>query len=135
MYDHILLPLAPELPNNTARAVNAARAMLNDDGTLTPLIVLEVPPGYAAQFLTEDQIEELVAREKSRLVEEGTALTGVEPKIVLGHPARTILDEAEENGIDCIVISSHRPGLSDYLLGSTAQRVVRRANCSVHVLR
>ena len=36
---------------------------------------------------------------------------------------------------DCIVIGSHKPGLIDYLLGSTAARVVRHAPCAVHVLR
>ena len=40
-----------------------------------------------------------------------------------------------ETDTDCVVIASHRPGLQDYLLGSTAARVVRHAACSVHVLR
>ncbi|MET0093936.1 MAG: universal stress protein [Sedimenticola sp.] len=30
---------------------------------------------------------------------------------------------------------AHRPGLSDFFLGSTAARIMRYANCSVHVLR
>ena len=34
-----------------------------------------------------------------------------------------------------IVIASHDPGLADYLLGSTAGRVVRHAHCSVLVVR
>jgi universal stress protein F len=33
------------------------------------------------------------------------------------------------------VIASHRPGIQDYFLGSTASRVVRHANCTVHVMR
>ena len=56
-------------------------------------------------------------------------------EVVVGHPGRTITDYADENGIDCIVIASHQPGLQDYFLGSTAARVVRHAHCAVHVLR
>jgi nucleotide-binding universal stress UspA family protein len=52
-----------------------------------------------------------------------------------GHIGRTIADYAAEAAVDCIVIGSHRPGLTDYFLGSTAARVVRHAPCAVHVLR
>ena len=46
-----------------------------------------------------------------------------------------ILAEAEEWGADLIVIGSHRPAMSTYLLGSNAKTVVRHANCSVLVVR
>ena len=61
--------------------------------------------------------------------------TDVTPVVVDGHSARTILDYAEEHGVDCIVMASHRPDITDYFLGSTAARVVRHAACAVHVLR
>jgi nucleotide-binding universal stress UspA family protein len=47
----------------------------------------------------------------------------------------TILETAKEIGADLIVIASHRPGLQDYFLGSTAARVVRHAECAVLVDR
>jgi universal stress protein F len=43
--------------------------------------------------------------------------------------------EADEWGADLIVIGSHRPAMSTYLLGSTAKSVVRHATCSVLVVR
>ena len=46
-----------------------------------------------------------------------------------------ILRFAGETGCDLIVIGSHRPELSDFLLGPNAARVVRHANCSVLVVR
>lgn len=55
--------------------------------------------------------------------------------VVEGHSGRTILDYAEETGSDLIVIASHRPGMGDMLMGSTATQVVRHAKCAVHVLR
>jgi len=42
---------------------------------------------------------------------------------------------AQEKGVDLIIIASHRPGLQDYFLGSTAAKVVRHAKCSVLVIR
>lgn len=48
---------------------------------------------------------------------------------------RVITEYANKSDIDCVVIGSHKPGLRDYFLGSTAARVVRHAKCAVHVLR
>ena len=62
-------------------------------------------------------------------------LANVTAVVVKGHSGRTIIDVAAEKSADCIVIGSHKPGLIDYLLGSTAARVVRHAPCAVHVLR
>jgi len=42
---------------------------------------------------------------------------------------------AKEKDVDLIIIASHRPGLQDYFLGSTAAKVVRHATCSVLVVR
>jgi nucleotide-binding universal stress UspA family protein len=59
----------------------------------------------------------------------------IEIDIRLGHTYKVILDVADEKEVDLIVIASHRPGFQDYYLGSTAAKVVRHANCSVHVVR
>ena len=52
-----------------------------------------------------------------------------------GHSYDTILEVAKEKDVNLIIIASHRPGLQDYFLGSTAAKVVRHANCSVLVVR
>jgi nucleotide-binding universal stress UspA family protein len=46
-----------------------------------------------------------------------------------------IMRYADEAGCDLIVMASHRPELSDYLLGPNAARVVRHARQSVLVVR
>jgi nucleotide-binding universal stress UspA family protein len=49
-----------------------------------------------------------------------------------GHPVSGILDFAAENGCDLIVMGTHGRGvLSHILLGSVAERVVRKAKCPV----
>lgn len=53
-----------------------------------------------------------------------------------GQPARTIVDFADERGVDHIVIGSHgRSGVSRVLLGSVAEAVARRANVPVTIVR
>ena len=46
-----------------------------------------------------------------------------------------ILETAEKVEADLIIIGSHRPTMSDFLLGPNAARVVRHAECSVLVVR
>ncbi|TQQ81707.1 universal stress protein [Halonotius roseus] len=53
----------------------------------------------------------------------------------IGRPATEILDYAENNDIDQIVIGSHgRSGLDRILLGSVAETVTRRAQIPVAVI-
>ncbi len=53
----------------------------------------------------------------------------------IGSIYSEILSEADEWGADLIVVGSHRPAMSTYLLGSNAKTIVRHAKCSVLVVR
>ncbi len=60
----------------------------------------------------------------------------VETETVVGRPSRAIVEYADGNDIDAIVIGSHgRDGLSRILLGSVAETVVRRSPVPVTVVR
>lgn len=48
---------------------------------------------------------------------------------------RSILVPIDISEAELIVIASHKPGFSTYLLGSTAAAVVRHAKCPVLVVR
>jgi nucleotide-binding universal stress UspA family protein len=53
-----------------------------------------------------------------------------------GSPVEAIVDYAQEQQIDMIVIATHgRTGLSHVLLGSVAERIVREAHCPVLTIR
>ncbi|SPY78283.1 Universal stress protein F [Providencia rustigianii] len=56
-------------------------------------------------------------------------------KISIGSAKDEILDYAEEINADLIVVGSHHPSTSTYLLGSTASAIVRHAKTSVFVVR
>jgi nucleotide-binding universal stress UspA family protein len=62
----------------------------------------------------------------------GVQGVSVQPRLVEGEPASTIVDLARETGADMIVIGSHgRTGVSRLLMGSVAEHVVRMASCPV----
>jgi nucleotide-binding universal stress UspA family protein len=54
----------------------------------------------------------------------------------VGEPAAEILSFAKANGIDLLVLGTHgRTGLEHALMGSIAERVVRRSHCPVLTVR
>ncbi|PWE33774.1 universal stress protein [Maritimibacter sp. 55A14] len=55
--------------------------------------------------------------------------------VATGNAYEQILQTAAQAGTDLIVIGAHKPDFKDYLLGPNAARVVRHADCSVHVVR
>ncbi len=60
----------------------------------------------------------------------------IHAKAELGTPDVNIVDEAKNENVDLIVISTHgRTGLSHILVGSVTERVVRHASCPVLSIR
>ncbi len=55
--------------------------------------------------------------------------------VAKGSVYECIIKTAEEIHADLIIMSAHRPGLKDYLLGPNAGKVVRHSDRSVLVVR
>ena len=134
MYSNILVPMALD-HGLSGGLLETAQNLMAPDGRITALHVFEAPFGLASATLTETFKAEGLLRAQALIQEKVGDLPFITPKIVEGHVHRTIVDFAAEHQVDCIIMGSHKPGLSDYLLGSTAARVVRHAQCSVHVYR
>ena len=57
-------------------------------------------------------------------------------EVVTGHPAEEILRYAEENKIDLILIASHgRSGVRRWVLGSVADKILRKSKVPVWLVR
>jgi nucleotide-binding universal stress UspA family protein len=57
-------------------------------------------------------------------------------KTLMGRPFQEIVRYARDNNIDLIVLSTHgRGGLAHVLVGSTTEKVVRKAHCPVLTVR
>ncbi|NOD75367.1 MULTISPECIES: universal stress protein [unclassified Ruegeria] len=134
MYKKVLVPMALD-HGISQHTLEVARALSENGADIIALHVYEMPQGSVSAYLDKSVVAEGFDRARLKLLEKVEGLEGVTPEIVKGHTARTIIDYATSRSIDCIVIGSHQPGLSDYFLGSTASRVVRHAPCAVHVHR
>ena len=136
MYKTILVPIDLADLDKGRATLDLAKKLGADGGTIRLLNVVEDIPSYAVAELPTGLVEKSVANARKMLDGVAEAATGpVEVEVRAGHANSAILAAAEDCGADLIIIGSHRPGLQDYLLGSTAGRVVRHSACSVLVVR
>lgn len=134
MYKSILVPVATDHSRDVDGAFAVARQLLAPGGTIHALTVQDHITAVSEAYVPMDiqsQITDAIREDFERMVpDDVTSRT-----FLHGAPSAQILSHAETVKADCIVIASHRPGLADYLIGSTAGRVVRHATCAVHILR
>ncbi|RBI84017.1 universal stress protein [Rhodosalinus halophilus] len=135
MYKHILVPISFEEGRDATGAIEVAKALSDEGARVTLLHVIERLPSYAISYMPQDYVTNARKAIEEELSNMASGVPGAEAIVIDGHAGRTILDWADENHPDCIVIASHRPGMQDLLLGSTATQVVRHAACAVHVIR
>ncbi|RKD93804.1 universal stress protein [Halopiger aswanensis] len=113
------------------------------DDEIVLLRVVEVADSFTEA--TIQAIEETLADRRKAASEtlredltELVTTTDVEYRVetAAGDPAREVVRFAEEHDVDHIIVGSHgREGVSRVLLGSVAERIVRRAPVSVTVVR
>jgi nucleotide-binding universal stress UspA family protein len=97
------------------------------------VVVLDESNAINQREMAEHQarLQEFVARELADSVKG----LRVREKVVGGQAFGAIVDCAESERVDLIVMSSHgRSGLSRMLIGSVTDKVVRRAPCPVLVV-
>ena len=138
MYDRILLPTDGSRGNS--RAVEQAIGLAaQSDARLHVLFVVEDLP-YAPEMMdgqVEARLRE-IGEEAISDIRQHAADAGVSVETALedGTPHRSILEYADEEGMDLIVMGTHgRSGLDRYLLGSVTERVVRGADTPVLTVR
>jgi nucleotide-binding universal stress UspA family protein len=77
--------------------------------------------------------EDLFDRARREATAAGADL---ETELVVGSPGRAIVEYVTDHDVDHVVMGSHgRSGLSRLILGSVAERVLRRAPATVTVVR
>jgi len=135
MYRHILIPVALDHETLIGRKLENARHLLADGGRITLLTVLENIPGFVSEFVTMKIDNHLTDKIEAKLREATGGDEAVSCAVVTGKPGVQIAHFAEAQDVDLIIVGSHHPSAQDYFLGSTASRVVRRAGCSVFVVR
>jgi len=102
---------------------------------LSPLTVGEMPPTVFNDAFREIEIDAQTQLQKAL---DRVRRAGIESDsiIVEGIPFQTIIDTAQDQHADLIVMGTHgRTGLTHIFMGSVAEKVVRLAPCSVLVTR
>ncbi|HEY4140242.1 MAG TPA: universal stress protein [Pseudolabrys sp.] len=140
MYKQILVPVDLADTDLVKPAISTAVSMAKASGgsvrlvnvlPMTPVMLAEyVPPDFdAQQRRTAEDALSIIARECG-LDEAHMSWT-----VCQGGIYHEVLEQAKAINADLIVMSSHRPAMRTYFLGSNAGHVVRYAKCSVLVVR
>lgn len=135
MYHNILVPISFDADRDTSAPLKLAQTLSTPDAQITLLHVIEHVPSYAISYISADYMAEARLAIQAELQELAAQVPNGKAVVIEGHSGRSILDWADTNKPDLIIIASHRPGMQDLLLGSTAAQVVRHAHCAVHVVR
>ena len=94
------------------------------------------PDLYNVNIVDEETINKLRERLLKCVNEDTKSKLSVEAIIIQGVPFAEIIRTAKECKIDLIVLGTHgRTGLSHALMGSVAEKVVRKAPCPVLTIR
>ncbi|MFN3336467.1 MAG: universal stress protein [Thermomicrobium sp.] len=108
---------------------------------LWSLSVIETPQWATATVGEVDEQRRLIEQELERLQEaarQQAAEYGIELHTItrIGHPAQLLVQEAQRGMFNLLVIGhSGHSGVWGIFLGTTADKVVRHAPCSVLVVR
>ena len=143
MADHVLVPM-----DASTMAERALAFALEEHPNARITVVHVINPLEDAYVASDDDLyaqfsalKEAARRRAENLfeeVEETAAAAGreVETELVIGQPARLIVELAEDRDADQIVIGSHgRSGVARILLGSVAETVSRRSPVPVTIVK
>ena len=140
MFKSILVPIDLSDTDLAKPAVeNAAALQRASNGTVRLLSILPSMPPMLAEYVPTDFDSQQVgsAQEALNIIARESGITSSKVSTVVrqGGIYHEILEEAAACGADLIVMTSHRPAMRTYFLGSNAGHVVRYAQCSVLVVR
>jgi len=140
MYKKILVPVDLADTELAKPAVETAVSMAKAAGGMVRLVnVLPMTPVMLAEYVPPDfDVQQRKSSEDAlAIVARECGLDGsrVSTSVRQGGIYHEVLEEARDFGADLIVMSSHRPAMRTYFLGSNAGHVVRYAKCSVLVVR
>ncbi|WP_306060755.1 universal stress protein [Natronococcus wangiae] len=141
MAERILVPY-----DRSPLAIEALELVFEEfpDATVIALYVIEVPASRWAQLVgpelqipiterVEEYADNVLESARETVSEHGRSL---ETTVATGEPDHRIVATAEEEAVDLIVVGSHgQEGISRVLLGSVAEKVVRRSPVPVLVVR
>jgi nucleotide-binding universal stress UspA family protein len=140
MFKSILVPIDLADTDLAKPAIATAVSLSNaSNGTVRLLNVLQMTPVMLAEYVPADfDVQQRQSSEDALAIvarEAGLEPSRISSVVRQGGIYHEILEEAQAIKADLIVMTSHRPAMKTYFLGSNAGHVVRYAKCSVLVVR
>ena len=140
MFNKILVPVDLAEAELAKPAIETAVSMARASGGMVRLLnVMPMTPVMLAEYVPPDfEVQQKSAAEEALEIvgkETGLPPNQISTVVRQGGIYHEILEEQRNMGANLIVMSSHRPAMKTYFLGSNAGHVVRYAKCSVLVLR
>ena len=140
MFQKILVPVDLADPDFVKPALDTAVELARASGGAVRLInVIPMTPVMLAEYVPPDfDVQQRGSAEEALATiskESGLDAAKVSTVVRQGGIYHEVLEEAKVFGCDVIVMSSHRPAMKTYFLGSNAGHMVRYAKCSVLVVR
>lgn len=136
--------IATDGSESARRATNAAIELAHLSGAkiyaasvIDRSIYSSTPEDQGWEEAMYDRFREL-AEEAVSYVEKTAKNAGLEVESILleGHPAEEIVNFAEKNGVDLIIVGSlGKSGIERFLIGSVSENVFRNAKGPVLVVR
>lgn len=142
MSKRVLVPV--DQSEHAEHATDVAMELFPDATLVLLHVINPAEAGYSAQASIPSFSEEWYEHEKASAQEVFDELEAqaaehgidVERVVEVGKPTRVIVEYAEDQDVDHVVMGSHgRQGVSRVLLGSVAETVVRRSPVPVTVTR
>jgi nucleotide-binding universal stress UspA family protein len=140
MFQKILVPVDLADPEFVKPALTTSVELATASGGLVRLInVIPMTPVMLAEYVPPDfDVQQRGSAEEALDIiakESGLNPAKVSTVVRQGGIYHEVLEEAKTFAADVIVMSSHRPAMKTYFLGSNAGHMVRYAKCSVLVVR
>ena len=135
-FKHVLVPT--DFSDTATYALDLAGQVVNADGTITLLHVLELPVAFSGE-VAPDFARDLDKRSAAALDASAARIktARVTTRSRIGYPGAQTLSTIEHDpSIDLVIMGSHgRTGIKRIVMGSVAEKVVRHARCPVLVAR
>lgn len=136
MYKKIIVAVDVSALDRGERILTRAAGLLSEGGRIVLLSVVEDLPGYILAEVPVSISKDARADAREKLSDLSRRLgVAADIEVRQGPPAHEILSAAQALDADLVIIASHKPDLSNYFIGATADRVVRHSKCSVLVDR
>lgn len=139
-YDNILVPI--DFSDPSSEILASATRVVSPEGRITLMHVVEHMPvvtestfGVYPHRKDIEQLKRLTERKLKSFVRQHPEVS-MSVLVTEGKPANTIIEASHELDADLLVMGTHgRSRLDHLLIGSVAERVLRKASCNVLLVR